>query len=702
MCRRHPSSARRPARSPPRGDRPRPRRCRDPVDRRQLASAAVRGRRRAGPPGLGYARACCSRSTTSTTPTTPASASCTTSPGRRTTSGCASCSPTDRRPSSRHVGRDPPEPHRPPRRRRDRARPARRPTRPPCWSAATSPNRRPSWSSRSPASAGASRSPSNELARRAANEPQLGAGARRQHDRRDRAGDPRGPAAGRRRRIVVRHRRVRRARPAWSEDEAFDHLDDALGAPDRRTGQHGLPVPARPRPRRAPRRRAAPPAPPHPSRRRRPADRARRIGGSHRPPPPAGRVPPPTPCRTSYAPPRPRRPSVPTATRWRWSTPSARTPPAPTGRRRCRCGATSSTPSAIRWRSSAYREALDGAEAGAVRRLRVRLARCAVDVRRPRDGRSPRSTALETDGGADDADILLVRGKSALLHVRLRGGRRPPSTEAQRLGARRRAQLEGARPRRAPRACWPTSRATGSIACASSCSRTRENPEIANAIFDGYLCPAEYMLYGPTPVRRGHRRGPRPADDRPAQRRAARRGLRLGVDRRGGAAVGRSRAGRRRADRGERSAPRPRIRRPARPTRCSGSPRCAWPRATTSTRCALLQQALPLARASIIAKHLLQRVFGTMILAAADPLEARAIVDRAESTLGWDDACLFCSIMLTVPASIACVRAGDLPDAQRHLAHGRASPRCCGRGRRGRRRSPRPSGAVAEAPRAIS
>ena len=26
--------------------------------------------------------------------------------------------------------------------------------------------------------------------------------------------------------------------------------------------------------------------------------------------------------------------------------------------------------------------------------------------------------------------------------------------------------------------------------------RTRETPEIANTIFDGYLCPAEYMLYG--------------------------------------------------------------------------------------------------------------------------------------------------------------------------------------------------------------
>ena len=29
--------------------------------------------------------------------------------------------------------------------------------------------------------------------------------------------------------------------------------------------------------------------------------------------------------------------------------------------------------------------------------------------------------------------------------------------------------------------------------------RTRDTPEIANAVFDGYLCPAEYLLYGPTP-----------------------------------------------------------------------------------------------------------------------------------------------------------------------------------------------------------
>jgi hypothetical protein len=87
----------------------------------------------------------------------------------------------------------------------------------------------------------------------------------------------------------------------------------------------------------------------------------------------------------------------------------------------------------------------------------------------------------------------------------------------------------------------------------------------------------------------------------------------------------------------------------------------------------LLQQALPLARSSFIAKHLLQRIFGTMIQAAGDDAEARAIVDRAESTLGWHDACVFCSIMLSVPASIACSRAGDLDVAHRHLAMAEAS-----------------------------
>ena len=65
--------------------------------------------------------------------------------------------------------------------------------------------------------------------------------------------------------------------------------------------------------------------------------------------------------------------------------------------------------------------------------------------------------------------------------------------------------------------------------------------------------------------------------------------------------------------------------------------------------------------------HLLQRIYGTMILAAPDARAARALVDRAEATLGETDRCSFCAVMLAVPAAIACAEVGDL-DQARHYA----------------------------------
>jgi hypothetical protein len=35
--------------------------------------------------------------------------------------------------------------------------------------------------------------------------------------------------------------------------------------------------------------------------------------------------------------------------------------------------------------------------------------------------------------------------------------------------------------------------------------------------------------------------------------------------------------------------------------------------------------------------------------------------------MGWEDNCPFCSVVLYVPAVHACVRAGDVQGAQRHL-----------------------------------
>ena len=110
----------------------------------------------------------------------------------------------------------------------------------------------------------------------------------------------------------------------------------------------------------------------------------------------------------------------------------------------------------------------------------------------------------------------------------------------------------------------------------------------------------------------------------------------------------------------------------------------------------LLGRALPLARWSVIGKHLLQRIYGTMIVAAADPVAARAVVDQAEATLGETDACPLCAVMLAVPAAIACADAGDLTAARRHLAVAEASASAMGGKRLGGRR---PGGAGAPRPR---
>lgn len=87
----------------------------------------------------------------------------------------------------------------------------------------------------------------------------------------------------------------------------------------------------------------------------------------------------------------------------------------------------------------------------------------------------------------------------------------------------------------------------------------------------------------------------------------------------------------------------------------------------------LLERALPLARWSVISNHLLQRIYGSMIAAAEDPVAARAVVDRAEATLGEPDHCPFCAVMLAVPASIACADVGDIEGARRHLEVGEES-----------------------------
>ena len=313
--------------------------------------------------------------------------------------------------------------------------------------------------------------------------------------------------------------------------------------------------------------------------------------------------------------------------------------------------------------TSAYREALDGADAGSLRRLRARLARSAV-MSGDLDTAAAALDGLRPDGGSDDAEILLARGTLAFLTSDVDGARAASEQARQLVLAGQNnwkvldlVSLQG---------LLAHLQGNWFDRIRLELRRTRDNPEVANAIFDGHLCVAEYLLYGATPyqevieVARDMQRTARRSG---ALRAAAFASALIGeaallAGQLDVAAAELIEAIELHRDLGSVAGESHSLQRLAEVRVAEGD----WVEATR-----LLHQALPLARKSLVAKHLLQRIFGTMIIAATDPLEARAIVDRAESTLGWDDACTFCSIMLSVPAAIACARAGDLANARRHL-----------------------------------
>ncbi len=314
--------------------------------------------------------------------------------------------------------------------------------------------------------------------------------------------------------------------------------------------------------------------------------------------------------------------------------------------------------------AAAYREALEGADPSATQRLRARLARAAV-MSGDLETAAAVLEGLETDGGEDDADILLARGTYAFFVSDLDAAR-AAAEAAQTL------VLAGEHN-------WKVLDLValqGLLAHLSGSwhdrirlelRRTRDQPEVANAIFDGHLCAAEYLLYGPTPYAEVIAVG------RDLQHTARRSGaLRA-------AAFASALIGEAALLSGDLELADSELREAADLHRDLGSPageshslqrlaevRIAQGDLVEATK--LLEQALPLARSSMIANHLLQRIFGTLIIAAPDVVQARVIVDRAESTLGWDEMCPFCSIMLAVPAAIACARADDLDHASQHLA----------------------------------
>jgi tetratricopeptide (TPR) repeat protein len=309
----------------------------------------------------------------------------------------------------------------------------------------------------------------------------------------------------------------------------------------------------------------------------------------------------------------------------------------------------------------AYRDALDGAPVDAQPKLRARLARAAIMA-----GDVPTATAaLESvEGDELDAEILLAKAHVAFFTADLDAAF-AISEQAKRLvlGGERSWQVLDLVSLQGLLAHY---RGEWFDRMRSELRRTRDTPEIANTVFDGHLCAAEYMLYGPTPYAEVIElaRGMRATAERSGALRAAAFATAL---------IGESALLSGDLDLAERE-----LRDAAAlhhdldsaAGEAHSLQRLAevhLARGDTDAARALLHQALPLARWSIIAMHLLQRIHGSLIAAAPDPMTARAEVDRAEAALGVDDWCLFCSVMLSVPAAIACAQSGDLDHAHHHL-----------------------------------
>ena len=311
----------------------------------------------------------------------------------------------------------------------------------------------------------------------------------------------------------------------------------------------------------------------------------------------------------------------------------------------------------------AYRDALDGASRDARTHLRARLARAAIMA-----GDIITATAaldgVDIGGDAHDPEVLLAQAHIAFFTGDLDAAW-AITEEAQRriLGGERSWQvldlvsLQG---------LLAHNRGQWFDRIRTELRRTRDTPEIANAVFDGYLCTAEYVLYGSTPYREIIELAGRMRVT--AGRSGALRAAAFAT-----ALIGESALLAGDLDLAERElvdAVALHHDLDSAVGEAHSLQRLAevhLARGDTGAARALLHRALPLARWSILARHLLQRIHGTLISAASDPMTARAEVDRAEAALGVDDWCQFCSIMLAVPAAIACARSGDLDHAHHHL-----------------------------------
>jgi ATP/maltotriose-dependent transcriptional regulator MalT len=193
-------------------------------------------------------------------------------------------------------------------------------------------------------------------------------------------------------------------------------------------------------------------------------------------------------------------------------------------------------------------------------------------------------------------------------------------------------------------------------------------PELVGAIHDGYLCVTQMFLYGGKPYGEVASLARHLQDV--ADRTGARRGYAFATELLGeaellGGDLARAESSLARAEEVARSIDARGILGLALQRRAEA----AIARGDRDLARALLDEALAWAQKSeLCVRHLVQRIHGARILAANDREQALAIVDETESHVtGPEETCMACTPTFTIPAALACARAGDLDRAQRYL-----------------------------------
>lgn len=316
-----------------------------------------------------------------------------------------------------------------------------------------------------------------------------------------------------------------------------------------------------------------------------------------------------------------------------------------------------------------YREALAIALEAEVPGLRARLARAAMlcsdfaTAAEALDG-------LETAGGPGDAAILLAQAMFSYLRgdldttARLVEQARPlalaPDTPSQLLDV---IVLQG---------LVAHDRGEWFDRVRTELRSTQTNPALASIIFDNHLCVAEYLLYGPTPHDEIVHMGTDLRDlarDSGARRAEAFASCVIGEAH---YLAGHLEAARSNLEDA--------VRVYQELTADAGAAHSAQRLAEVELALGnqeeaerLARQALRQGRWSTMSRHVLPRIYGTLLRAAPDVAAAVAIAAEAAEIRDDPTSCVFCQVMIEVPLAVVWARAGEPERAQEHLMRARAS-----------------------------